>query len=120
MEEKLPKVNADLSPASQITAGKAPGHVPPLPVEESELMRIRSEELFQSGSEYPTRELAGVYFNGIQYFDFTHVPYLSNSEMARLVNLLKSLLKKGIEIKLVNASAQIQQKIRSMGLESIL
>lgn len=82
-------------------------------------IKIKSSEIFQSGAEYPTDELAGVYHNGIQYIDFKAVLFINNIVVARLIYLVKSLLKQGVKVKLVNVGESIKGKIKSMGLENI-
>jgi hypothetical protein len=82
-------------------------------------IKIKSKELFQSKQDYPTEDLAGVFFRGTQYFDFSNVKSLSNSVLAKLIYLCKSMLQKGISVKLVNVRAEIKNKIKSMGLDKI-
>ncbi|MGQ0827603.1 MAG: STAS domain-containing protein [Bacteroidota bacterium] len=78
------------------------------------VMKIRSDELF------PSDQLSGAYLEGVQYYDLKNVQFINNTGMADLIDLLKSLLQKGIEVQFVNANEMIKNKIRSMGLEHIL
>jgi ABC-type transporter Mla MlaB component len=65
-------------------------------------------------------EVAGVYVKGIQYYDLQNVHFINNTGMAHLIDLLRSLLEHGTEVKFVNASEEIKNKIRTMGLDHIL
>jgi ABC-type transporter Mla MlaB component len=74
-----------------------------------------------SGDQYVvTDELPGVYCEGVQYYDLKNVGFISNTGMANLVELLKSLLEKGVEVQFVNVNDKIKKKIKSLGLEHIL
>lgn len=79
----------------------------------------KSEELFQERGEYSGKEIAGIYFQGVQYFDFKNVYFINNTGIANLIDLLKSLLKQGVIIKFVNVREKIKHKFKSMGLECI-
>ena len=67
-----------------------------------------------------TDELPGVYCRGTQYYDFKDVGFISNSSMVNLIDLLRTLLEKGVEVQFVNVNETIRTKIKSMGLEHIL
>ena len=74
-----------------------------------------------SGDKYVvTDELPGVFCEGVQYYDLKNVDFISNTGMANLVELLKSLLEKGVEVQFVNVNPEIRKKIKSLGLEHIL
>lgn len=77
-------------------------------------------DLFHLNGEYPVNKLPGVYYKGIQYYDLKDVGYINNSGMINLIDLLKSLLKKGVETQFVNVNEKIKQKIKSLGLDHIL
>jgi hypothetical protein len=83
------------------------------------LYNIKSNDVFQSSKEYPSEELSGVFYGGIQYFDFKNVHFISNTVMAKLIYVLKTLLKEGVEIKLVNVGENIKNKIKSLGLDQL-
>lgn len=69
---------------------------------------------------YSTSRLAGVYCDGVQYFDLGSVKYINNSGMATLIDLLKSLLEMGVEVHFVNVDENIKHKIKESGLEKII
>lgn len=83
---------------------------------------IRDEVPVQSYQGYKTLEksLPGVYLRGIQYYDLKNIYFINNTGIANLIDLLKSLLEKNIEVQFVNVSDKIKEKIRSMGLDQIL
>ena len=87
-------------------------------VEEAE-QNLKIEEVFQERGDYSTNALAGIYFQGIQYFDFKNVYFINNTGIANLIDLLKTLLKQGVVIKFVNVGEKIRDKFKSMGLEFI-
>lgn len=80
---------------------------------------VKSEEVFQERGEYANNELAGIYFQGVQYFDLKNVYFINNTGIANLIDLLKSLLKEGVVIKFVNVRDKIKDKFKTMGLEYI-
>jgi anti-anti-sigma factor len=65
-------------------------------------------------------KLPGVLCQGVQYYDLKQVHFINNTGLVSLVNLLKSLLRKGIDVKFVNVCESIKRRIRSMGLDNIL
>jgi ABC-type transporter Mla MlaB component len=65
-------------------------------------------------------KLAGVYCQGVQYYDLKGVHYINNTGMAILIDLLKSLLEMGVEVQFVNVDEKIKAKIKEMGLERII
>ena len=67
-----------------------------------------------------SEEVAGVYIKGIQYYDLKNVSFINNTGIADLIELLRSLLKQGVEVKFVNVNKKIKNKIKSMGLDHIL
>ena len=67
-----------------------------------------------------TAELSGVFCQGIQYYDLRNIQFINNTGMASLIDLLKSLLKQGVEVRFVNVNDKIKNKIHSMGLSHIL
>jgi ABC-type transporter Mla MlaB component len=69
---------------------------------------------------YHTDRLAGVYCEGIQYFDLSSVTYINNTGMATLIDLLKSLLEMGVDVQFVNVDQKIKEKIKEAGLEKII
>ena len=65
-------------------------------------------------------ELSGVLCEGIQYYDFKNIPFISNTGLASLIRILKSSLKQGIKLKFVNVNKRIKQKIKTMGLDRFI
>ena len=64
--------------------------------------------------------LAGVLCQGVQYYDFKNIPFISNTGLASLIRILKVSLKQGIKLKFVNVNKRIQQKIQTMGLDKFI
>ena len=92
-----------------------------LPVKKEEAGKtIRSNELFRLRGEFAMDELAGVYIQGVHYYDFVNVHFINNTGIASLIDLLKCLLEKGVKIQFVNVNEKIKNKIKTMGLEDIL
>jgi ABC-type transporter Mla MlaB component len=64
--------------------------------------------------------LSGVYCNGVQYYDLNNILFINNTGLANLISLMKSLLKRGVVVKFVNANKMIKEKIKSFGLEKFI
>ena len=64
--------------------------------------------------------LSGVYCNGVQYYDLNNILFINNTGLANLISLIKSLLKKGVVVKFVNANKMIKEKIKSFGLDKFI
>jgi hypothetical protein len=71
-------------------------------------------------SQFPAPDLPGVYFKGMQYYDLKEVHFLNNTGIANLIELLKSLLENDVEVRFVNVSDKIKNKIKSLELDQIL
>jgi anti-anti-sigma factor len=67
-----------------------------------------------------TTELSGVFCQGVQYYDLKNIQFINNAGLASLVDLLKSLLKDGVQVQFVNVNEKIKKKIRELGLDHIL
>ena len=67
-----------------------------------------------------SKKLAGVYCEGVQYYDLNGIQYINNTGMAILIDLLKNLLEMGVEVQFVNVHESIKKKIRDLGLEKII
>jgi hypothetical protein len=78
------------------------------------------DEKTQLNSHDSADHLPGVQLNGIQYYDLKNVGYISNTGMAGLISLLKSLLKQDVETQFVNVNAPIRERITSLGLDKII
>jgi ABC-type transporter Mla MlaB component len=79
-----------------------------------------NNRLDESAEEHNTGKLAGVYCEGIQYYDLKGVQFINNTGMAILIDLLKSLLEMGVEVQFVNVDEKIKIKIKELGLEKII
>jgi ABC-type transporter Mla MlaB component len=74
-----------------------------------------------SGDQFTiTEALPGVYCGGVQYYDLKDINFINNTGMADLIDLLRSLLKKGVEVQFVNVNEKIKSRIASMGLDHII
>jgi ABC-type transporter Mla MlaB component len=82
--------------------------------DEFEDRELSGDELAQNS------ELSGVFCKGVQYYDFSHVRFINNNSIANLIALLRSLLKQGRQVQLVNVSKKIRDKFRALGLEHII
>jgi hypothetical protein len=71
-------------------------------------------------TQFPAPDLPGVYFRGMQYYDLKEVHFLNNTGIANLIELLKSLLEKDVEVRFVNVSDKIKNKIKTLELDQIL
>lgn len=73
-----------------------------------------------SDQQEKNAQLSGVFCKGVQYFDFKSIDFINNSDLANLIDLLKSLLKQGIALQFVNVNKKIKEKVKAMGLDKIL
>lgn len=88
---------------------------------EAEKIQSSIKAINFSGDEVVvTDEIPSVYCQGVQYYDLKNIGFINYNGMANLIDFLKSLLEKGIEVKFVNVNEQIKSKIKSIGLEHIL
>ena len=88
---------------------------------EEKKIRSRVKTINLSGDQILlTDELPCVYCQGIQYYDLKNIAHINYNGMANLIDFLKSLLEKGIEVQFVNVNEKIKSKIKSMGLQHIL
>jgi hypothetical protein len=79
---------------------------------------IRSYETFRFNDS--NVDLPGVFFQGTQYYDLKNVYFINNTGMAKLIELLKSLLEKNMDVQFVNVCDKIKNKIKSLGLDHII
>lgn len=99
----------------------AEGREPGLVQEESTQRSQGIKSIQLSGEQLViTADLSGVFCQGVQYYDLRNILFINNAGMASLIDLLKSLLKKGVEVRFVNVNEKIRKKIRAMGLDQIL
>ncbi|MFL5764123.1 MAG: STAS domain-containing protein [Bacteroidia bacterium] len=78
------------------------------------------EEPIQLDGNYSVDKLPGVLCKGVQYVDLNNVGFVNNTGMAALIDLMKSLLKQGVDTQFVNVNQPIRKKINSLGLDQIL
>lgn len=79
---------------------------------------IRSYEAFRLNDS--TADLPGVFFQGTQYYDLKNIYFINNTGMANLIDLLKSLLERNVDVQFVNVCDKIKTKIKSLGLDQII
>jgi ABC-type transporter Mla MlaB component len=80
---------------------------------------LKSREL--TGDELAQNsELSGVFCKGVQYYDFSRINFINNNGIANLITLLRSLLKQGRQVQLVNVSKKIRDKFLALGLDNII
>ena len=89
---------------------------------ESNLIFITKSKIEGENDVEPDKDkrLSGVLFNGVQYYDLNNILFINNTGLANLIGLMKSLLKKGIVLKFVNANTKIKEKMKSMGLDKFI
>jgi hypothetical protein len=75
---------------------------------------------FIEDQDIHTEELPGVFCAGVQYYDLRGIDFINNTGLASFVDLLKSLLKQGKELVLVNVHANIKKRIEELGLDHVL
>ncbi|MDQ3191431.1 MAG: STAS domain-containing protein [Bacteroidota bacterium] len=67
-----------------------------------------------------TEVFSGVYFNGVMYYDFTNVKFINNSGLADLVDLVKTWMEMGTDVRFIHVNRDIQYKFRETGLDQII
>jgi ABC-type transporter Mla MlaB component len=72
---------------------------------------VHPGEILQLNGESPADKLPGVLIKGVQYYDLKNIGFINNTGMANLIELLKSLLKQGVEVQFVNVNENIKNKI---------
>ena len=92
-------------------------------------------EFRQEGSRIPTYRVKSIqmsedqeliikdldeYATGIQYYDLQGIDYINNTGLAHLIDFVKHQLAKGLELRFINSSNMIRNKISSMHLEHII
>jgi hypothetical protein len=84
--------------------------------EEKKIVLQISDDLI---NEAPTAQLMED-LQGYRDYDLGNLHYISNTGLANIVDLLKTSLKRGIEVHFLNASEKIKNKIRAMGMDNFL
>jgi ABC-type transporter Mla MlaB component len=96
---------------------------------EKKITKVHTEEELKTGIKsinlsgdklIITADLSGVFCQGVQYYDLVNIQFINNNGIAHLIDLLKSLLKQGVEVQFVNVAEKIKEKIRAMGLENVI
>lgn len=96
-------------------------HTPKLSGDNEKRMWNNIKSIHPAGESWEViDDLPGVYTQGIQYYDLKNIGFISNTGMASLIEMLKSLLQKGIEVQFVNVNDKIKEKVKSLGLDHIL
>ena len=80
----------------------------------SKEQELTGDELAQNS------ELSGVFCKGVQYYDFSRIRFVNSNGIANLITLLRSLLKQGRQVQLVNVSKKIKDKFLALGLDNII
>lgn len=86
---------------------------------EKQVHSILSDINLEGGRWISEEKFPGMKAN-IRYYDLKNVLFISNTDIATLIELLKSLLVQGIEVQFLNASDKIKSKIKNLGLDHIL
>jgi anti-anti-sigma regulatory factor len=83
-------------------------------------------EMFSTSNvQYLTGEghsevMAGVYYNGTMYYDLSKVKYINNSGVADLIDLVKSWMELGTEVKFIHVNEEIKKKFKEHGIDEVL
>lgn len=77
-------------------------------------------KVFPIIKEYSNGELPDSFCQQVRYYDLKNVDFVTNTDIANLIDHLKSLLEHGVEVQFVNASEKIKSKIKSLGLDHII
>lgn len=81
---------------------------------------VKIKKINLSGEEgILTAEIPGMYYQGIQYFDFKKITFINHNGIASLIKFIKYYLGKGIEVRILNLNEPIKNKITKMGLDKI-
>jgi hypothetical protein len=78
----------------------------------------RSKDLFKKSEAFPEHE--GRLYERIHYEDLSHVDYMSNSDIAHLIERIQNNLGSGVETKILNASKQVVEQLKKLDLEGII
>jgi anti-anti-sigma regulatory factor len=81
---------------------------------------IQPGNLLYLTGEGHSEVLAGVYYNGIMYYDFSNVHYINNSGVADLIDLVKSWIDLGTEVIFINVNWEIKSRFNEIDLDEIL
>lgn len=110
--ETKPKTHLHESVSEELNAEKEEVRIPD---EELVIQTINTTE----DKLGKTLNLSGVTVEGVQYYDLKDTLHINNTGLANFIDLLKSLLKKGLKLHFVNVNDKIKEKMRSMGLDKI-
>ena len=117
--ESTEKIKEYLESVSHLGASLLTKEVKPKKLKKNNCL-IRTNDLFQVSRENPVDKIAGVYMEGVHYYDFKNIEYINNTGIATLLDLLKCLLEQGVKVQFVNVNEKIKNKIKKMGLENII
>lgn len=78
----------------------------------------RSTDLFKRTEPFPEHE--GRLYERIHYEDLKDVHYLTNSDIASLLNKVRSNLDCGIETRIINVTKEVMNQLKKLDLDSII
>jgi anti-anti-sigma regulatory factor len=81
---------------------------------------IQPGNLLYLTGEGHSEVLAGVYYNGIVYYDFTNVHYINNSGVADLIDLVKTWIDMGTEVRFINVNRDIRNRFKDIDIDHVL
>ncbi len=81
---------------------------------------FKTANLLYLTGEDRTHVFSGVYFNGIMYYDFTNVKFINNSGIADLIDLVKTWMEMGTEVRFIHVDEDIHKKFKESGLDHII
>jgi hypothetical protein len=77
-----------------------------------------SKNLFKERDAFPEHQ--GKLYERVHYEDLKDVHYLSNTDIAHLIDKIKTNLANGIETKILNASTEVAEQLKNLDLEGII
>lgn len=84
-----------------------------------EMKTVKSTGLHLTG-ERVSQSLAGVYFQGVHYYDMGKVEYINHSGIAELIDLVKDWMEQGIEVRFINVPDGIKREFEKLDLDHII
>ena len=82
--------------------------------------RLRSSNLSHLTGETRAEDLAGVYFQGVHYYDMGKIEYINNSGIADLIDLTRDWMEQGIEVRFINVRDEIKKEFQRRDLGHII
>ncbi len=78
----------------------------------------RSKDLFSKSEAFP--EHSGRLYERVHYVDLKEVCFLTNSDIARLIDKVKYNLSSGIETRVINVKPEVMDQLKQLELDSII